>query len=58
MIPEAFVCPEVQCIYLEIATLRECERSRCPFTYQRGREEAAIDQARKDEKAKESKDEA
>jgi hypothetical protein len=45
-----FVCAETGCHYLEIATLPECEKARCCFTFQRSREEAAIDQARKDEK--------
>lgn len=52
MSPEAFSCAELGCLFLEIATLAECEKARCPFVNQRGREEAAIDQARKDAKAK------
>ena len=48
MTADSFACAEVQCLFLELATLAECEKARCCFTFQRSREEAAIDQAKKD----------
>jgi hypothetical protein len=51
---DTFPCAETGCLYLEIATLAECERSRCPFSYARLREENAIEIQKKDAKAKEA----
>lgn len=54
MTADPFACAETGCQYLDGYTLESCEKERhCPFAYQRRREENAIDQARKDEKAKE-----
>ncbi|MDO8739417.1 hypothetical protein [Candidatus Deferrimicrobium sp.] len=39
MIPDPFACVEIGCLFLEIATLAECERSRCCWAYARRREE-------------------
>lgn len=52
MIPDPFACAEVQCLFLDLATLAECERSRCPFANQRLREQNAIEIEKKDAKAK------
>jgi hypothetical protein len=49
MTDDPFACAELQCYFLDIATLPECEKARCPWTYARMREENAVDQARKDE---------
>lgn len=46
-------CIETDCLFLELATIAECERSRCPFGYVRRREEDAIERERKDAKEKE-----
>jgi hypothetical protein len=51
-VEDPFACSEIECEHLEGRTLRECERARCCFAFQRSREEAAIDQARRDEKEK------
>ena len=48
--PDTFACAELGCLFLEMATVAECERARCSMAYIRRREEDAIDRARKDEK--------
>jgi hypothetical protein len=46
---EYIACCELECSDLDRSTLDYCEKERhCPFAHQRRREEAAIDQARKD----------
>jgi hypothetical protein len=47
--PDVFACAELACPDLDSGTLEGCKKRACPFTYQWVREEAAIDQARKDE---------
>jgi len=51
MIP--FPCVELDCGYLSVRSLPECEKARCPWAYTRRREEDAIDREKKDAKAKE-----
>lgn len=48
MIPDPFACAELDCGYLSVRTLAECEKSRCPWAYVRRREEDQVDRDRKD----------
>jgi hypothetical protein len=48
--PDTFACAELACPDLDTGTLDGCKKRACPFTHQRVREEAAIDEARKDDK--------
>lgn len=49
MIPDPFPCAEVfSCLFLDLATVAECERSRCSMAYIRRREEDAIEREKKD----------
>jgi len=52
MIDDPFPCVELDCGYLSVRTLAECEKARCPWTYARRREEDAIERARKDKRMK------
>jgi len=47
-------CTEFPCLFLELATVAECERSRCSLAYIRRREEDAIEREKKDAKVKEN----
>jgi hypothetical protein len=55
MIPldDPFPCVELDCGYLSVRTLAECEKARCPWTYTRRREEDMIERAEKDARARE-----
>ncbi len=55
MIPDPFACAETDCLFLELGTVAECERSRCPFGYVRRREEDLIERDRKIEREKEER---
>ncbi len=39
---EVFACAELECPSLESGDVANCERERCPFAFQRRREEDAI----------------
>lgn len=54
MIDDPFPCAEFGCLFLELATVAECERSRCSMAYIRRREEDAIEREKKDAKMKEA----
>lgn len=47
-VEDAFACCEIECEHLAGRTLRECEKARCCFTFQRRREEDQADRDRKD----------
>jgi len=55
MIPldDPFPCVELDCGYLPVRTLAECERSKCPWAYTRRREEDLIERQEKDRRARE-----
>ena len=48
MIPDPFPCVELDCGYLSVRTLTECEKSKCPWAYTRRREEDLIERQAKD----------
>jgi hypothetical protein len=48
MTADPFPCVELDCGYLSVRTLAECEKARCPWTYTRRREEDLIEREKKD----------
>jgi hypothetical protein len=53
LIPDPFACAELDCGFLSVRNLQECEKSKCPWAYTRRREEDAIERAEKDARARE-----